>query len=131
MFSVKGCRLNVLSFARANNYTCPHVCDTAAEFCRALARLGAQDADSGEATSRPTAPRAMYIILDRAERLRQLEGVFDTLLRLPELTGCRCGVVLLSSVFWDSLQGFLAVPDPIQVTARFHNLIMLNYSNIR
>jgi len=73
-----------------------------------------EEAEAGQAGGRPP-PKAMYVVVDRAERLRQIDGAFDTLLRLPELTGVPVCVVLISTVFWDALQGFLAVSDPIQV----------------
>jgi len=37
------------------------------------------------------------------------------LIRLPELTGRKICVVLISAVVWDRLQGFSSIPDPIQM----------------
>ncbi|ELR21580.1 origin recognition complex subunit 5 family protein [Acanthamoeba castellanii str. Neff] len=57
-----------------------------------------------------------YIILDKAERLRETSGaLLQLLLRLDEVTGCNIGVILISSIVWDKFLTKNGLREPIPI----------------
>lgn len=55
--------------------------------------------------SRQLGSKCMYIILERAERLRQIDGtLLPAFVRLQELSGLNIGVIMESEIVWDKFR---------------------------
>ncbi|XP_071960381.1 origin recognition complex subunit 5-like [Antedon mediterranea] len=89
----------------SNNYGCYARCDNANDFMRllksAIAERGAQE-------------ETVYIVLDKAERLRDMQAnLLPGLLRLSELSHCNVCVILISQLVWAKFRTGTGFAEPI------------------
>ncbi|KAK7499500.1 hypothetical protein BaRGS_00009152 [Batillaria attramentaria] len=60
--------------------------------------------------------QTLYIVLDRAERLREMDiNILPALLRMQELTGLNICTLFLSEIVWEKFQYGTAFCDPVVV----------------
>ncbi|CAH1783899.1 unnamed protein product [Owenia fusiformis] len=79
-----------------NDYTCQIRCENMNDFARLLKQVITDIGCESE---------TVYIILDKAERLREMDAnILPAFLRLQELTGCNICVLLLSEIVWEKFR---------------------------
>ncbi|XP_070558277.1 origin recognition complex subunit 5-like [Ptychodera flava] len=85
-----------------NSYECYSRCDTMNDFVRLLQKVIAE---------RQLSEETVYIVLDKAERLRDMESnILPAFLRLQELSQCNVCVILISEIVFEKFRqgtGFL------------------------
>ena len=85
----------------------PSKCDNMTDFIRQLKDL---------LSLREFTNETFYIVLDKAERLRDIEAnVLPAFLRLQELTECNICVILLSQIVWEKFQVGTGFYEPIVI----------------
>ncbi|XP_013394402.1 origin recognition complex subunit 5 [Lingula anatina] len=90
----------------ANDFSVTHRCDNMNDFVRALTH-GLQETLVDD---------PFYIVLDKAERLRDMEGnVLPALLKLQELTKCKVSVILITEIVWEKFWGGTGMVDPFPI----------------
>eukprot|EP00058_Branchiostoma_floridae_P011778 XP_002597266.1 hypothetical protein BRAFLDRAFT_260887 [Branchiostoma floridae] len=88
-----------------NDYTNYSRCDNMNDFVKTL-RTVIEDRELQEET--------MYIVLDKAERLREMDmNILPAFLRLGELTGCNVCVVLLTEIVWEKFRAGTGMCEPL------------------
>ncbi|XP_017667062.1 PREDICTED: origin recognition complex subunit 5 isoform X3 [Lepidothrix coronata] len=85
--------------------TSPVPCDTFNDFVRLFKQA---------LVSRELQDQTLYIVLDRAEQLREMEAnILPAFLRLQELTDSNVTVVLLSEIVWELFRPNVGCFDPL------------------
>ncbi|KAK7101883.1 hypothetical protein V1264_020195 [Littorina saxatilis] len=81
---------------KGDKSSAPSTCDNMNDFVRLL---------KSEVEQRKLQDETVYIVLDRAERLRDMDvNILPTFLRLQELTGLNICTVLLSEILWEKFR---------------------------
>jgi origin recognition complex subunit 5 len=82
-------------------------CDNMVEFLRLLKQT---------ISHRNMQDQTFYIILDKAERLRELEiNILPAFLRLQELTKLNICVILLTEIIWEKFFSGTGFYDPVEI----------------
>ncbi|XP_071817160.1 origin recognition complex subunit 5-like [Apostichopus japonicus] len=90
-----------------NDYARYARCETANDFVRLLKNLIANEKWEKE---------TVYIVLDNAERLRNMEGhILPVFLRLSELCDCNVCVILLTQIIWEKFNATSGYLDPVKI----------------
>ena len=90
-----------------DNFNAPPKCDNMTDFLRHLKHSMSEKELTNE---------TIYIVLDKAERLRDIEANFlPAFLRLQELTQLNICVVLLSQIVWEKFQVGTGFYEPIVI----------------
>ena len=97
--------------SRANSFAGHVRCDHLYDFIRHLRTV----IDTRKEPA-PSPKETTYIIMDRADRLRQLPaGTIPALVRLQELTERNVSVILVSNLVWEKFRGGTGCSDPLLV----------------
>ncbi|KAJ8046876.1 Origin recognition complex subunit 5 [Holothuria leucospilota] len=90
-----------------NNYTRSSRCETMNEFVRLL-KIVIEENEWEDQT--------VYIVLDNAERLRNMEGhILPVFLRLSELSKCNVCVILLTQIIWEKFSATSGYVEPLKI----------------